>query len=166
MTRTYTIQPIDPIVVKQLQTCDDAGRPPRVSTDHEGGAPLRCCLRFSEPGEEIALVAYEPLRRWAADTGADPGPYDERGPVFIHAERCDGPRDGVVYPLPRRRVFRSYDANGAILGGRLVDSDEVHADALADTFVDPDVALVHVRALEFGCFLYEARRSLYPSRTA
>ncbi|MGW3510169.1 DUF1203 domain-containing protein, partial [Streptomyces sp. NPDC000994] len=31
------------------------------------GAPLRCCLRRSEPGERIALVSYAPLRRWAAE---------------------------------------------------------------------------------------------------
>ena len=159
MTATYSIRAIDPIVVKQLLERDDAGRPPRVSTDHEGGAPLRCCLRFSAPGETIALVAYEPLRRWATETGADPGPYNERGPVFVHAGDCPGEYDTAPYPRPRRRVFRRYAADGHILGGRLADPHEANEDVLAEAFGDPDVALVHVRAVEFGCFLYEARRA-------
>jgi hypothetical protein len=35
--------------------------------------------------------------------------------------------------------------------------DEV-AGTLHDVFADPAVALVHVRAVEFGCFLVEIRR--------
>src|SRR5690242_6925775 len=78
-------------VLDQLRVLDDAGRPPVRSVDDEGGSPLRCCLRRAAPGERVALVSYAPLRRWAADAGADPGPYDEQGPVFIHSERCAGP---------------------------------------------------------------------------
>ncbi|ALO93824.1 hypothetical protein SHL15_2678 [Streptomyces hygroscopicus subsp. limoneus] len=37
-----------------------------------------------------------------------------------------------------------------------------HADAfgpaLTEAFSDPRVAVVHVRAVEYGCFLYEVRR--------
>ncbi|GAA3304049.1 hypothetical protein GCM10020295_54180 [Streptomyces cinereospinus] len=76
----------------ELRDADDAGRVMTAVTDEEGGAPLRCCLRRSEAGERIALVSYAPLRRWAAETGVDPGAYDEQGPVFIHAEDCAGPR--------------------------------------------------------------------------
>ena len=50
--------------------------------------PIRCCLGRSRPYETIALVSYAPLRRWARETGARPGPYDEVGPVFIHPEEC------------------------------------------------------------------------------
>jgi hypothetical protein len=159
MTTTYSIRAIDPIVVKQLLDGDDAGRSPRLSTDVEGGQPLRCCLRYSEPGESIALVAYQPLHRWAAETGADPGPYDERGPVFVHAGECPGVSGTVPYARPRRRVFRAYAADGHIIGGRLAEPHEAQSDVLAELFWDSAVALVHVRALEFGCFLYEARRT-------
>jgi hypothetical protein len=156
---TYTIHAIDPIVVKQLLTSDDAGHQPWLSVDRDGGAPLRCCLRFAAPGDAIALVAYEPLRRWAEETGVDPGPYNERGPVFVHASGCPGPAGGVVYPRPAHRVMRAYGTDGRILGGRLVQPDAVHADVLTEMFADDDVALVHVRAVEFGCFFYEARRA-------
>jgi hypothetical protein len=156
---TYTARPIDPPVLKELRSSDDAGRETVPVTDEEGGAPLRCCLRRSVPGESIALVSYAPLRRWAAATGADPGAYDEQGPVFIHAEECGGPQgDGLPFSNAHRTV-RRYSAEGHILGGRLVERAEDLAAAIQNAFDDPDVALVHVRAVEYGCFLYEVRRA-------
>ena len=154
---SHTVRPIAPDVLKELRAADDAGRVPAPVTDHEGGSPLRCCLRHSRPGERIALVSYAPLRRWAAATGADPGPYDEQGPVFVHAEECAGPTAGDGHPFAdAHRTVRRYSADGHILGGRLVGA--VGDDALRNAFDDPSVALVHVRAVEYGCFLYEVRR--------
>ncbi len=155
----YTVHAIPAEVVADLLNADDAGHPPELSTDAEGGAPLRCCLRRAAPGDRIALVAYEPLRRWSAETGANPGPYLERGPVFVHASPCGGPAAGEPgYLGEAERVFRRYDRDGRILGGRRIDRGETHREVFAEMFADPGVALVHVRAVEYGCFLYEARR--------
>ncbi|MFI2757957.1 DUF1203 domain-containing protein [Streptomyces echinatus] len=156
---THIARPITAAVLKELRTADDAGRPMAPLTDTEGGAPLRCCLRHSGPGERIALVSYAPLRRWAAETGADPGAYDEQGPVFVHAEECPGPDGGALPFINSHRTLRRYSADGRILGGRLVADADAFPSALADAFDDPEVALVHVRAVEYGCFLYEVRRS-------
>jgi hypothetical protein len=161
--RTFAIEAE---VTAELRVRDDAGRSPRMITDTEGGSPLRCCLRRSLPGERLALLAYAPLRRWGARTGGDPGPYEELGPVFVHAEPCEGP-DGTDFPVGmcgERRVFRAYDADGNILGGRLVDhhisrDPAVSETILAEQFTDPKVALIHVRAVEFGCFLFEVHRA-------
>ncbi|MEV5983668.1 DUF1203 domain-containing protein [Streptomyces sp. NPDC052051] len=153
---TYTPRPIEPTVLKELRATDDAGRPTVPFTDDEGGSPLRCCLRRSTPGERIALVSYAPLRRWAAETGADPGAYEEVGPVFVHADACAGP-ELTGYPFAdAHRTVRRYSRDGRILGGRLVGTG--HEAAVTEAFADPDVALVHVRAVEYGCFLYEVRR--------
>ena len=153
---TYTARPIAPSVLEELRAVDDAGRPAVPVADDEGGAPLRCCLRRSEPGERIALVSYAPLRRWAAETGAEPGAYDEQGPVFIHADECPGP-DGDGYPFGNaHRTVRRYSAAGHILGGELVGAPDDAA--FRNAFDDPAVALVHVRAVEYGCYLYEVRR--------
>ncbi len=141
MDMTYRIDCIDATVVKELLERDDAGELPRISIDHEGGSPLRCCLRSAAPDERLALVAYEPLRRWATATGADPGPYNERGPVFVHADGCAGP-EGDPYPGAKRRVFRRYDRNGHILGGRLVEAAENHRDVMTELFQDPRTELV------------------------
>ncbi|MBO1334008.1 DUF1203 domain-containing protein [Streptomyces sp. VRA16 Mangrove soil] len=166
MTR-YIARPIEPTALKELRTADDAGRPtvPYTATDDEAGSPLRCCLKPVEAGERIALVSYAPLRRWAAGTGADPGAYDEQGPVFLHADECGGYVPGDRYPFDRpgaRRTVRRYDARGRIAGGALL---EIPADATAGidaaldaAFADPEVVLVHVRALEYGCWHFEVRR--------
>ncbi|MFJ6898323.1 DUF1203 domain-containing protein [Streptomyces hokutonensis] len=154
---TYTARPIDPTVLKELRSADDAGRRMVPVLDEEGGAPLRCCLRRSDPGERIALVSYAPLRRWAAETGVDPGAYVEVGPVFVHAEECGGPAAGSAYPFAdAHRVLRRYSADGHILGGELVDT--LDEDAFQRAFDDPAVELVHVRAVEYGCFFYEVQR--------
>ncbi|MGW5212506.1 DUF1203 domain-containing protein [Streptomyces sp. NPDC004051] len=159
MTTPHTPRPVPAPVLEELRTLDDAGRPALPRTDEEGGAPLRCCLRRSTPGETITLVSYAPLRRWAARTGADPGAYDEQGPVFIHARQCAGPAPDAGLPFTHaHRVLRRYSAEGRILGGRLVDTPDAFAPALTEAFTDPEVALVHVRAVEHGCFLYEVRR--------
>ncbi|MFJ4684931.1 DUF1203 domain-containing protein [Streptomyces sp. NPDC088789] len=162
-TAPFTARPVDPRTLAELRAADDAGRPARPVRDEEGGAPLRCCLRRSRPGELIALVSYAPLRRWATATGADPGAYDEQGPVFIHAEGCEGPADDGLAFTGSHRVLRRYSADGRILGGRLVepageDPNASFSAALKEAFDLPDVALVQVRAVEYGCFLYEVRR--------
>ncbi|NGO15198.1 DUF1203 domain-containing protein [Streptomyces sp. HC44] len=155
---SYHARPIEPAALKELRSTDDAGRPMAPFADDEGGAPLRCCLRRSEPGERIALVSYAPLRRWAAESGADPGAYDEQGPVFIHVDDCAGP-SLTGHPFANaHRTVRRYSAEGRILGGRLVEPPATFDEAFTEAFADPDVALVHVRAVEYGCFLYEVRR--------
>ena len=161
----FEVRAIDPDVLARLRMFDDAGHPPRLVIDGEGGSPLRCCLRASSPGERLALVSYAPLRLWARQNGADPGPYDEVGPVFIHSEPCDGP-DGIGYPedfVGEQRMFRAYRADGSILRGQLASADEVgNRDTahrlLGELFADPDVAVVHARAVAFGCFTFEVRR--------
>ncbi|MER5733048.1 DUF1203 domain-containing protein [Streptomyces sp. NPDC002138] len=170
---TYTPLPVPPDALRELRTTDDAGRPVRPFTARADGvpldcvgSPLRCCLRGIEPGERVALVSYAPLRRWAAATGAEPGAYDEVGPVFVHAEACPEPAgEARGYPFARPgalRTVRRYDAAGHIVGGRLFEVPE-DAEAgfdrvLGEAFAAPEVALVHVRALEYGCFQFEVRR--------
>ncbi|MEW1923705.1 DUF1203 domain-containing protein [Streptomyces sp. NPDC088360] len=164
-TTTYAPLPITPTALAQLRTTDDAARPCTPYVDTEGGDPLRCCLRPTAPGERVALVSYAPLRRWAAETGATPGAYDEQGPVFIHAQDCGGPTPGQGYPFARPgalRTLRRYNAEGHIVGGRLMEIPDPATEgfdaAFAEAFADPDVALVHVRAVEYGCFHFEVRR--------
>ncbi|MFC9686240.1 DUF1203 domain-containing protein [Streptomyces sp. NPDC056948] len=157
-TTTYSALPIAPRALKDLRTTDDAGRPTTPFTTAESGSPLRCCLRRAEPGERIALVSYAPLRRWASEQGVDPGAYDEQGPVFIHAEECAGPDTDALPFTNSHRTVRRYSAEGRILGGRLVTEPAAIAQAFTEAFDDPAVELVHVRAVEYGCFLYEVRR--------
>lgn len=159
---------ITPHVLRELRDRDDAGAVPRPYAYGAEGAPLRCCLRRARAEERISLVSYAPLRRWAAEVGCDPGAYDETGPVFIHTGRCEGPDPVSGHPFAETgalRAFRRYNGEGHITGGavvRLPDdptrSQAAVDEALRTAFDSPDVALVHVRAVEYGCFLYEVRR--------
>ncbi|MFF0444817.1 DUF1203 domain-containing protein [Streptomyces sp. NPDC004609] len=166
----YHAVPIEPGALDRLRVTDDAGRPCVPFTDHEGGAPLRCCLRPSRAGESLALVSYAPLRRWAARSGARPGAYDEQGPVFIHAGPCGDPDPADTrFPFVRAgalRVLRRYTTDGRIAGGHLLEIPEDPAPAfdaaLAEAFADPAVALVHVRAVEYGCFHFLVERPVAP----
>jgi hypothetical protein len=158
---TFRISAIAPDVVAELLVRDDADRPPQHLTDRDGGSPVRCCLRASRPGERLALVSYAPLRRWAASRGVEPGAYDETGPVFLHPEGCEGwSRDG--YPPELRdapRMLRAYTASGRILRAVQVPAFGVFEKELEQLLADPAVAVVHGRAVEFGCFTFAAERA-------
>ena len=61
-------------------------------------------------------------------------------------------------------MLRAYSAEGQILGGRLATDTEMADPAAAESVLavvlaDPAVAVVHVRAVEYGCFAFEARRA-------
>ncbi|WP_433009059.1 DUF1203 domain-containing protein [Kribbella sp. CA-294648] len=129
---------------------DDHGNPlvPRTSG---AGAPLRCCLRLSREGEQIALISYRP-----SELG---GPYAEIGPVFVHVEACPG-FTGSSFPadfIDRRAVLRPYDAAGQMLEGVLAEPGESEGE-LKRLFDDPAVALVHVRNVIAGCWNFSVRR--------
>jgi hypothetical protein len=133
---------------------------PRDVVDADGGSPLRCCLRLSRPGERLVLAAYAPLRRWSAATCADPGAYDEVGPVFLHADPCEGTVD-TGWPEELRgspRVLRGYGADGRIVDGRVVGEGEAPEPMLDDLLTDDRVAFVHARALVFGCYTFAITR--------
>jgi hypothetical protein len=136
---------------------DDHGNPWETRVDTEGGAPLRCCLRDSVHGEEIALISYAPV---GAAVTVSPGPYDEVGPVFIHADECDGYIGDGSYPdgwVDRPQTLRTYRLDGTIAGGiRLEPGDDRDA-AARELLADPDVAFVHSRNVVFGCYMLEIR---------
>jgi Protein of unknown function (DUF1203) len=124
----------------------------RAWIDEDGGAPLRCCLRDSTPGERIALVAVTPE--------GPRGPYRETGPVFLHADGCAGPGD-TGYPedfRSRPQVFRAYDRDGAIVGGELVPPGTGQEEVAARLLADPDVAFLQTRNVVFGCYMLTVRR--------
>jgi hypothetical protein len=145
----------------RAQGHDDFGHrwEPRIA--HEGGAPLRCCLRDSRPGEYIALISYAPVRE-SVGADADAGPYDEVGPVFVHADECDGPADPDRYPLDwvdRPQVLRAYRADGGIAGGVTLEPGDDRDEAARRLLADPEVAFIHSRNVVYGCYMLEIRRA-------
>jgi hypothetical protein len=132
---------------------DDFGNPlePRLVRE-SGGTPLRCCLREADAGERVVLIAYRPA--------AVGGPYAEVGPVFVHAERCDGYAETGRYPQGfrhRQQLLRAYDARGRQVEN--VIADGVRAElAITDLLRRPDVAFVHSRNVLAGCYMFAITR--------
>jgi uncharacterized protein DUF1203 len=116
------------------------------------GVPLRCCLTRAGEGEPVVLFSYSPT--------AGRGPYEEVGPVFVHAEACGGPERTDVLPEALRlspRVLRAYDAAGRIRSGELAAPEDLDT-AVEKLLTDEQVVEVQVRSLSHGCFLFAVTR--------
>ena len=69
---------------------------------------------------------------------------------------------GDGYPEELRgtaRVFRAYDDNGRIVDGRLAQPEDDHDAVIGELLDDERVAVVHARALGFGCYTFSIDRS-------
>lgn len=124
-----------------------------VSKRSEPGLPLRCCLRLSVQGENVALIAFQP-----SSLG---GPYAEVGPVFIHANPCQELPSKNLFPADfrdRRAVLRPYDVSGQMMDGLLVEPGGSET-GLTTQFDDPRVALVQVRNVIAGCWNFSVCRA-------
>ncbi len=154
ITRTLVFEPIPAGELHKIRAAgrDEAGNRLTPQPDTEGGSPLRCCLRETRPGEQVLLIAYTPP--------GTAGAYAERGPVFVHADPCGGYATPERYPPElrhRQQVVRAYDQNGSIADGILA-SDGDHALAVIQrTLARPDVALVHLRNVGWGCYNFAVR---------
>jgi hypothetical protein len=115
------------------------------------GEPLRCCLRYAQPGEQIALISYAPFDH--------PSVWTEVGPVYVHALPCAGPAATGTLPDQLRmgpRVLRTYDSNDTMnYKHNTVVTEEVDLEPIIKRLLaEPDVTTVHVRTLAPQCFLY------------
>jgi hypothetical protein len=123
----------------------------------DGSGPCRHCLRYARSGERVLLFSYRPF--------ANSGPYQEVGPVFVHADGCeryatDGgfPADFIARPL----VLRPYDADDNIHDSQ-VYAEAGSAERTAQTLLaNPSVAYVHARSRTRGCFMFRIERAGEP----
>jgi hypothetical protein len=148
----YQAIPADELDAIRAASRDEAGNPLEAQVHQDGGAPLRCCLREAQPGEKLLLIAYTP----PGTTGA----YKERGPVFVHAERCEGYQTPHEYPpglMDRQQVVRAYDRQGRIADGALVADGHQAQDVIAALLGRPEVELVHLRNVGYGCYNFAVR---------
>ena len=69
------------------------------------------------------------------------------GPVFVHADPCEGYAERNTYPpgfRERRQVVRAYDRTGRIADALAVEGTRAEA-AIAQLLARPDVATLHSR---------------------
>lgn len=151
-----SFEPIPAAQLRQTRTAmtDEAGNLLTVQVTAEGGSPLRCCLRETVPGEQVLLIAYTPP--------GTSGAYAERGPVFVHAEPCPGYVTPDQFPPAlshRQQVVRAYDRQGRIADGVLVADGEHAQTVIRELLARPDVELVHLRNVGYGCYNFAVRRA-------
>ena len=151
--RQLNVHAIDPEQLDEIRRtgADGHGNQLRTFAASGEGEPLRCCLRFAEAGEQIALISYAPFDR--------PSVWREIGPVYIHAAACDG--FVSTGELPKQldtgpRVLRTYTPDDTMnYEHNTVVMDEADlAPIIERLLAEPDVATVHVRTLAPQCFLY------------
>jgi len=119
------------------------------------GEPLRCCLRYAEGGESILLMSYAPFEH--------PSVWREVGPIYVHAEQCDGYQTEERLPdqlATGPRVLRTYRADGSMnYEHNTVVSGEAELKPVIERLLaEVDVATVHIRTLAPQCFLYTVSR--------
>jgi hypothetical protein len=152
-TSSLLVQAINPAHLEVVRTTggDGHGNQLRPFAATGQGEPLRCCLRYAEPGEQITLISYAPLE--------NPSVWREVGPVYIHAARCEGynPTGRLPEQLATGpRVLRTYRADDTMnYEHNTVVTDELDLEPIIDRLLsNPDVTTVHVRTLAPQCFLY------------
>jgi hypothetical protein len=152
-TNRLLVQAIDPAHLDVVRTTgvDGHGNQLRPFAATGQREPLRCCLRYAEPGEQIALISYAPFEH--------PSVWREVGPVYIHVARCEGytPTGDLPEQLATGpRVLRTYRADDTMnYEHNTVVTDETELQPIVEGLLgEPDVSTVHVRTLAPQCFLY------------
>lgn len=147
------VQAVDPARLEKVRAtgADGHGNRLRPFAATGQGEPLRCCLRYAGPGEQITLISYAPF--------VQPSVWREVGPVYIHAARCDGylPAGRLPEQLATGpRVLRTYRADDTMnYDHNTVVTGEADLQPIIERLLaEPDVATVHVRTLAPQCFLY------------
>ena len=148
---------VHPIHVNRLTAIwqtgrDEFGHPlePQIAP----GNPMRCCLGRSGPDDLISVISYAPI--------SIKSPWAEAGPVFIHAEPCDGPATPDL-PADMRtgpRVLRSYRHDASMdYEGNVVtaEGEDIEAE-LIGLLARSGIHEVHVRALKEQCFTYRVTK--------
>jgi hypothetical protein len=109
-------------------------------------------LRWAQPGERVILFPYA-----AIPSGR---PYAERGPIFVHAEKCERYSATDEYPAEFRnaRVFRAYDLNYNLIDAQVVNGSEPET-VIQELFENPETAFVDARSVTHGCFTFRVQRA-------
>ena len=123
----------------------------RVAGDRE---PCRRCLRDAEPGDRLALTAYDPFTVRS--------PYAGEGPVFVHADGCEpfASAPGAVSEQVGGRVLsiRAYDRDAMLTEASVLEGERFHARA-TELLDDPAVEFLHVHFAGPGCFAFRVDRA-------
>jgi hypothetical protein len=126
---------------------------PATAETAAGYGPCRVCLRMFEIGSERRIL-------FTRDPFAGLEPYPLPGPEYIHEGPCEAYTDSAAFPdalRPLSMTLNAY-ARGRKLRGQAYVSDGDVEGAAARLLAVPDVAYIHVRNTDVGCFLVQLDR--------
>ncbi len=137
---------------------DQEGHQLSVSIANENGyGPCRSCLKQFAAGERRIVFSYSP--------NAVDHPYNETGPIFIHAEACEPYRETDSFPpevengrIKFPLVFRAYNEKGVMIDAVLQNGMSASG-TIESIFENGNVAFAHVRNAQAGCFVAHVDRS-------
>ncbi|HSH38233.1 MAG TPA: DUF1203 domain-containing protein [Chthoniobacterales bacterium] len=149
---TYRIVPLSPKVADAARrglasgTADHA----LITADSPSAYPCRHCLQWANPGEQMILFPF---------TAVGDGPYQERGPIFVHAAPCHRYAATEDYPAEFRsgRVVRAYDARKCMIDAGVVNG-EAPEQVIEELLANPHAAFLHVRSATRGCYTLGVER--------
>ena len=148
----YRLVPLPTAVAEAARHAVAAGAPDHalVTADAPNGCPCRHCLTWAAPGERLILFPF---------ASVESGPYQERGPIFVHAEPCTRYGETQRYPGVFRngRVVRAYDARNFMIDARVVNG-EGPEQVIEELLANPDAAFLHVRSATRGCYTMGVER--------
>jgi hypothetical protein len=152
--QAFKITPLPATEVEEVKDrmLDLYGNTPELSQTLSDRSICRRCLRRFKPGEERLLFKYCPFRRESV--------FAESGPIFVHKFNCEFeslknyPQEFRSLPL----LLRAYDENDRQVIAELIKGGD--AERVIDKFfTTPDVAYIHLRDGEYGCYVARIERA-------
>ncbi len=124
-----------------------------------GYGPCRQCLRaFTVGSERRILFTYDPFN------GTEQLPLP--GPVFIHEHHCERYREDGGFPsdlLSHRLTLNAYARGRRLVSQRYVTNGIVESE-LEGLLQDREVAYIHVRDTDAGCYDFCIERTSHEER--
>ncbi len=122
------------------------------TVDSPASYPCRHCLQWAQPGERVVLFPYASIPAGR--------PYSESGPIFVHAEACEGYAPTTKYPenFRRHRVFRAYNVEHDMIDAVVVPDDQPEA-VIEQLLQNPETAFLQARSVSRGCYTFRIERA-------
>jgi hypothetical protein len=152
----FLIYPLPKQVSAELKKTmhDQFGNEPKLEQAQSRRSICRRCLRRFNPGERRLLFKYRPFDK--------EGVFAEVGPIYIHANDCRPETEILTgYPDEFRELpllLRAYTRDDGQVDSKLIKDGE--AEKIIDMFfADPEVAYIHLRDGESGCYYARIERA-------
>ena len=133
---------------------DQFGNEPKLEEAQSRRSICRRCLRRFNPGERRLLFKYRPFQK--------EGVFAEAGPIYIHESDCRPEAEILAgYPTEFRELpllLRAYSRDDGQVDSKLIKDGD--AETIIDTFfADSEVAYIHLRDGESGCYYARIERA-------